>query len=116
VDKTNLEARTRAFAVEIIRFVGTINRTQASYVVVNQMVRSGTSVGANCKEASRAESRRDFIHKLALAEKEAAESQYWLEICRETAMGEKKRLEHLVRERREILAILVTIGRRTKNG
>ena len=72
--------------------------------------KSGTSIGANCREANRAESRNDFIHKIGIAEKEASETQYWLELIHEVDIGDRRAL---LTESTELLAI-TSIGRTAK--
>ena len=77
--QNNLEGRTRAFAVDVIRFVETLEGKSSS-LIARQLIRSATSIGANYREAVRAESHDDFVHKLNISSKEAAETEYWLEI------------------------------------
>jgi four helix bundle protein len=86
----------------------------AGDVLGYQLLRSGTSIGANYREANRAESRADFIHKIAIVEKEAAETQYWIELCRETEVLNCNVLDELQRESTELLAIFTSIGKSTK--
>ena len=112
--KTELEGRTKRFAVEIIKVVRTFPRAVDGIEVGRQLLRAGTSVGANYREANRAESRNDFIHKVGLAEKEASETSYWLEICSDAALGAPQQVRALLAESCELLAILTTIGRKTK--
>jgi len=73
------------------------------------MLRSATAVGANYREANRAESKADFAHKVALALKEAAETEYWLQLCVATALGTSASAEFLRKEASELIAILATI-------
>lgn len=109
-----LERRTKQFALRIIKFVATLPQTKACAVIEYQLVKAGTSVGANYREANRAESRADFIHKIAIVEKEASESSYWLELCDEAALGDREQRSSLLKESRELLAIFTSIGRSTK--
>jgi four helix bundle protein len=76
---------------------------------------SGTSIGANYREANRAQSHDDFIHKLALCEKEAAETEYWLELALEAKLIELNLIEDTLREVRELLAIFVARGKTAKS-
>jgi four helix bundle protein len=85
MDKTELEGRTSAFALGVIRFVESMPKERVSDVLGRQRLRSGTSIGANYHEANRAESRADFHHKIALCEKKAAKSHYWLKPCQEAS-------------------------------
>ena len=116
MDKIELEDRTKKFAVRVIRFVGEFNSSAAGRVISNQLLKSGTSIGANYREANRAVSRRDFAHKISIAEKEASETMYWLEICLETRLGSLPACEGLFAESRELLAIFTSIGRSMRSG
>lgn len=73
---------TFEFAVSVVRFSEILDEKR-KYVIAKQIVRAGTSIGANVKEAQNAESKKDFIHKLKIAMKEADELEYWLFICNE---------------------------------
>lgn len=74
----NLEERTAKFGEEIIDFVKVIHKNEISRPLINQIIRSSTSVGANYMEADVAESDKDFKHKIAICRKEAKETKYWL--------------------------------------
>ena len=115
MNKLELEKRTMEFAIRIIGFVATLPKTRVGDVIGNQLVKAGTSVGANYREANRAESRKDFIHKLAIVEKEASESNYWLDICQHTTLGSTDRRLWLLMESRELLAIFTSAGKSTKS-
>ena len=80
----DLEKRTRKFAVKIIRLSTTLPNTPEGKVIRNQITKSGTSVGANYREANRSRSRADFKYKIKICESEASETQYWLEVIVET--------------------------------
>jgi four helix bundle protein len=114
MDKVELEQRTKKFAVRVIRYVAALPRCKESDVLGYQLLKSAASIGANYREANRAESRPDFIHKIAIVEKEAAETQYWLELCRETEALNCDGLDELQRESSELLAIFTRIGKTTK--
>src|SRR5437588_9816060 len=98
MDKLELERRTKQFAIKIIAFAVTLPIGRIGDVIIYQLVKAGTSVGANYREANRAESRNDFIHKIGIVEKEASETQYWLEICDEAKFGDPKLREWLLIE------------------
>ena len=87
-DNRQLEERTLVFAVAIVRFVAGLPRTDTGAVIGRQLLKAGTSIGANYREANRAESRDDFIHKTGVVLKEAAETDYWLALCERTEMGD----------------------------
>ena len=76
--------RSKAFALSTIRVCNIIKRTKKEAVLTNQLIRSGTSIGANIREAFYAHSRADFIAKLQIALKECSESEYWLELLIES--------------------------------
>ena len=113
--KTELEGRTMNFAVRIVGFVGALPKSSAGQVIGRQLLKCGTSIGANYREANRAESKSDFIHKIGIAEKEASETGYWLEICHDTSLGSAEQVALLGKEAEELLAILVTIGKKSKS-
>jgi four helix bundle protein len=113
--KNEFEGRTLQFALKAIAFVDSLPRGTVGAVIGRQLLRSATSIGANYREAQRAESKADFIHKVAVAEKEAAETEYWLILCLESRLAATEANKLLV-ESRELLAILVTIGRNAKRG
>ena len=109
-----LEERTLLFAVTIVRFVATFPHSETGIVVGRQLLKAGTSVGADYREANRAESRDDFQHKTAVVLKEAAETDYWLELCTRVELGDPAQRAWLCQEGRELLAIFTTINRRSK--
>jgi len=115
MDKAELERRTKAFALRVIRFVASLPRGKMVDILGYQLGKSGTSIGANYREANRAESRSDFVHKIGVVEKEAAETQYWLELFEEAKIGNPDERCWLLRESGELLAIFTTIGKRTKS-
>lgn len=114
MDKMELERRTKKFAIRIIGFVSSLPRNSASTVLGNQLLRSGTSIGANYREANRAQSKRDFIHKVNIVEKESSESQYWLELFHETNVGNSQERVWLLKESAELTAIFTAVGRSCK--
>ena len=115
MDRVELERRTKEFAVRIIAFVATLPKGRVGDVICFQLVKAGTSVGANYREANRAESRNDFIHKIGIVEKESSESRYWLEICEASALGDESQRKWLLQEAGELLAIFTSIGRTSKS-
>ncbi|MGN6555416.1 MAG: four helix bundle protein [Verrucomicrobiota bacterium] len=112
--KTELEGRTKDFGVGIVQLIRTFPKTVDGIEVGRQLLRSGTSIGANYREANRAESKSDFIHKVGIAEKEATEAVYWLEICHAANLGKSAEVGALLEEANELLAIVTTIGRKAK--
>ena len=111
MDKYELERRTKKFAVDVIRFVAKFDRTAVARVITSQLLKSATSIGANYREANRSLSRREFTHKVTLVEKEASETEYWLEICLDVKIGSQETTANLLNECRELVAIFTSIGR-----
>ena len=87
-----------------------------SRTLANQLLRSGTSIGANVEEAQAGQSRPDFINKLFIACKEARETHYWLRLVAATELIPEPRLTELLDEANQLIAILTTVIRRTKEG
>ena len=115
MDKKELENRTKKFALEIIKFVANLPKSKITDVLGYQLLKAGTSIGANYREANRAQSRQDFIHKIAIVEKEASETQYWLELFDALIMGDPNMRPWLIQESAELLAIFTTAGKTTKS-
>jgi four helix bundle protein len=113
MNKHELEQRTKRFALRIIAFVASLQRGRVGDVVGYQLLKAGTSVGANYREANRAES-NDFIHKIAIVEKESSESHYWLELINESKLGDFAERSWLLNEAGELLAIFTSVGRTSK--
>ncbi len=107
-----LEERTRKFAVRIIRLSAQLPNTQEARVVRTQITKCGTSIGANYREANRARSKADFRNKIAICESEASETQYWLEVIKETNWLPWKRLKAEYEECSELFAIFSSIGKK----
>ncbi|MCX6984975.1 MAG: four helix bundle protein, partial [Lentisphaerae bacterium] len=90
--KTDLEKRTKLFAINLIVFISTLPRSNINDVILYQLLKAGTSIGANYREANRAESKNDFKHKIGIVQKEASETQYWLELMNETNLFDKSKV------------------------
>ena len=110
----DLAARTKHFAQRIIRLYTALPKTTVAQVLGKQVLRSGTSVGANYREASRARSKAEFISKVGDCLKEADETIYWLELLSDEKIIPQKRLEPLLQETDELIAILVTISKKAR--
>lgn len=110
----DLAKRTRRFAVRIIGMYSRLPNRAEAQVIGNQILRSGTSVRAQYREARRARSNAEFISKLESALQELDETAYWLEVLIEAALVPAKKLESLQREADELTAILVSIVRKVK--
>ncbi len=111
----SLRERTKAFAVEVIRLCATLPRTGAATVIKRQLLRSGTSPGAHCREASRARSDAEMISKIETALQELDESVYWMELLVEAEIVRPDRLRPLMQEADELTAMLVTAVRTIKS-
>jgi len=108
MNSDELKKRTKAFALSVIRLVESLPRGRTVDVIGRQLLRSGTSVGANYRAACRAKSTADFISKMGTVEEEADESLYWMELLIEAEIVKLVQLEPLMKEADEILAITVS--------
>jgi four helix bundle protein len=102
----DLKTRTKQFGLRTIRLVEDLPATKTANVIGNQLLRSGTSVGANYRSACRARSKPDFISKASIALEEADESQYWMELLVDAGIVPANKLDGLAKEANEIVAIL----------
>ncbi len=107
MDEQAFKERTKTLALRIIRLVEALPRSTTAEVIGRQMLRSATSVGANYRAACRAKSVPDMIAKLSIVEEEADETLYWLELLAEANVIPVARLEDLMQETNEIVAIIV---------
>ncbi|HYN88704.1 MAG TPA: four helix bundle protein [Ardenticatenaceae bacterium] len=107
-EESPLRSRTKAFALRIIRLYTALPETAEAQVLGKQALRSGTSVGAHYREATRARSTAEFISKLELALQELDETCYWLELLIEAGIVSKSRLDGLLKEVEELIAMLVS--------
>jgi four helix bundle protein len=103
-----LETRTKAFALRIIRLYTALPTTDVARVLGKQLLRSGTSVGANYREGCHARSPAEFVTKLEVALMEMSESQYWLELLAESGTVEANKLTDLLDEAGQIKAMLIS--------
>ncbi len=102
-----MKKRTKAFAVDIIKFCDSLKPSKASSVIVYQLVKSATSTGANYRAACRARSKKEFFSKLSIVVEEADESEYWLEVIKESNLTENiNDLERLLSEILEIVKVV----------
>ena len=111
--KNWLEARTRNFAIQSFKLLDALPKKNSTQVVAYQLGKSASSIGANYREANRAESRDDFVHKLSIALKEAAESCYWFEIL-EGLYPMHETIKSLAVEAAELRNLLQSINRSTR--
>ena len=107
--------KSKAFALDIIRVCNEIKRSQKESILTNQLVRSGTSIGANIREAFYAHSKADFIAKLQIALKECSESEYWLELLIESGYcHERSILDRCVEIKRILISSINTAKENAK--
>ena len=99
--------KSKLFAIRIIRFYKYLTEEKKEFIISKQLMRSGTSIGANIRESYFAQSQADFIHKLNIALKEADETAYWLELLVESNMIEEHMFNSLYTDVKEIIALLV---------
>lgn len=102
--------RTFQFAVRVLKLVDQLPRTIAGTEIGRQLLRSGTSVGANVREAGSAESHKDFVHKIAIARKETQESHFWLELINAAILPSDPEVLSLTDESDQLARILHAIG------
>ena len=107
MDEKELKQRTKRFAIDTVALVSELPRSLSGQVMGRQLLRAGTSVGANYRAACRARSKPDMASKMSIVEEEADESAYWLEIIAETGLLPIERVGHLHKEANEIVAIMV---------
>jgi len=104
----DLKDLTRAFALAIISLVEALPRGRSADVIGNQLLRAGTSVGANYRAACRARSRKEFVARLGIVEEEADEAQFWLDLVIERGLSDAVRVASLRDEARQLVAIVVS--------
>ena len=104
--KSILKVKSFAFAVRVIRLFQSLTEVKKEYILSKQLLRSGTAIGAMVREAQNAESTKDFIHKLGIAQKECDEVIYWLELLKETEYLNEKEFESINDEAIELLKML----------
>ena len=111
----DLEERTAKFGEDVVKFAKELPKNVVTVPLVSQLVRSGTSIGANYCEADCAESRKDFEHKLGICKKESKESRHWLRMIAEAIPEEKDMANKLWQEANELNLIFISIVRKSLN-
>lgn len=112
--KYDLEERTAIFGEAVLDFVKELPRNEITRPLINQLVRSGTSIGSNYCEADCAESRKDFVHKIGICKKEAKETRHWLRMITRVIPDTQKQTRKLWQEANELQLIFVSIVRKTR--
>jgi len=111
---TDIQQRTFMFGIRIVKLVDRLPRTLAGTEIGRQLLRAGTSIGANVREADGAETHKDFVHKIGIAGKEAKETHYWLELVNAAVLISDAEVIALIDESDQIARILYAIGHRKK--
>lgn len=105
----DLKSRTKKFALEIIKLVSELPKNTAGFELGKQLIRSGTSVGANHRSSQRGRSRAEFISKLSIVQEEADESVFWLELILESNLLTLERVNPCLKEANELTSIFTTM-------
>jgi four helix bundle protein len=106
MSKSILKDKSFLFAIRIVNLYKVITETKREFVMSKQVYRSGTAVGALIREAQNAESKLDFIHKLAIAQKECDETMYWLELLKATNFISENEFDSISKDNLELLKML----------
>jgi len=114
-NKYDLEERTARFGEAIIEFVKSLPRDPINIPLITQVVRSGTSIGANYMEADAAESKKDFRHKISICKKESKEAKHWLRMIAKANPNKRDECKKLWKEAQELTLIFSAILRSKKN-
>jgi four helix bundle protein len=112
--RNEMKRQTRKYALETVRLVKELPRGRTEDSLANQLLRSGTSVGANYRSACRGKSIKDFISKMGVVEEEADESVYWLELLVDSGILEREKAEGLINEGNQLTAICVSAIRNSR--
>lgn len=110
----DLEERTIKFAGDVLEACGTVRKTNATLPLLDQLIRSATSIGANYAEANGASSKKDFKNKIYLCKKESKETMYWLRLLASVDEINKENYISLWKEAQELTMIFATISKNTK--
>ena len=109
-----IKNKSFAFALRIIKLYQYLQSEKKEFILSKQLMRSGTSIGAMIRDSEQAESKPDFIHKLAIAQKEANETEYWIELLHQSGYIDKVQHEALIRDITEIRKLLASITKTSK--
>ena len=110
----DIKERTFLFAVKVLKFTQVIPNNKINSILITQLIRSSTSIGANIEEAQGGHTKSDFVHSVNIAKKEARETFYWLRLIQEVNPSYAEKLSHLLKENEEIIKILTTIVKNSK--
>lgn len=107
--------KSKAFAIRIIKLYTFLTERKKEFVLSKQLLRSGTSIGANVREGVYAQSKKDFTAKMCIALKEAAETEYWLELLHDSGYLNKGQFDDIFADSRELMRLLTTIVKTAKS-
>ena len=113
--ENNLQDKSFLFAIRVVNLSKYLIAKKKERIISKQIIRSGTSVGAMVREAEHSESKKDFIHKMAIAQKEINESIYWLELLYATKYLKKEEFDSINCDAIELIKIITTIIKNTKS-
>jgi four helix bundle protein len=113
--REEMKARTKAYANRVVKLCAALPNNWIARTLAHQLLRSGTSVGANYRAVCRAKSNADFINKLRVVEEECDESLFWMELLVDNSLVKAARLRELMKEGDEILAIVVSSAKTARN-
>ena len=112
--ETAIQDKSFCFAIRIVKLCKYLQETKKEFVLCKQLLRSGTSIGANVAEAQQAQSRADFVHKINIALKESYETNYWLRLLHATEYLNKKEYESVINDCAELEKLLIAITKSAK--
>ncbi|NBV22836.1 MAG: four helix bundle protein [Proteobacteria bacterium] len=112
--KDEMKARTKQYSLRVIKAVQSLPEDRVARVLGSQLLRSGTSVGANYRAACRAKSAADFVNKLKIVEEEGDEALFWMELLVESGITTRQKLDELMKEGDELVAIVVSALKTTR--
>ena len=115
MDNNIILDKSKSFALRIIKLYKYLCDSKKEYILSKQILRSGTSIGANAKEGANAQSKADFCAKMYIAYKEANETEYWLELLHESGYIEKNAFDSMYSDCKELIKILAAITKNAKN-
>lgn len=114
MNKSLVYDKAFGFALEIINLYKYLKKEKKEYILSEQLLRSGTSIGANIMEAQEGQSKKDFLSKMSIALKEASETKYWLELLKASDNFDEEKLTRIIKTCDEIIKMLISIVKTTK--
>jgi len=107
--------KSKKFAIRVYNLYKYLSEEKREYVFAKQLLRSGTSIGANLTEAQYSVSRREFLYKASISLKECAETEYWLDLLKATNLLSQTEYDNIVKDCKEILRLLISITKTIKS-